>query len=1459
MKQGGIQMNLFRIFLSSPGDCVAEREAVHEIAAHLNADPLVNSFIHIKVVAWDQGEGIPLELLSSPQASVNTHLLPPEQCEVFIGIFHCRLGTPLPTKEFRKLNGSPYLSGSEYEFHRAWEARRRGASRPAMLIYRRKDEPTPCSDAEQRQNLEAFFRQPPFQEDGQWIGSVDHYENRNDFSAKLKAHLRTLLSQHQPGASPPFEAWFKQQALLVMDNAGPRYTGNAHVETGIGSVFDWLLARQVSIADLDKTLAEVWKEIDREDVFNEICIDLARIAEALRNAPLWQTTPDFDFMRSTLERIRNQSRTEREAHEKADEKARKGEAWRDRKYRLRQIVEKTEKAEMLLERHAPLAQQRILLLTGPAGQGKTHTLVHEIERTVSAGGIALGVLGQTLNATGGLWEAICARVGWQGTHDQLLDKLENEAANRNQRALLVIDALNETPIRHRWRNELSGMVREVLRRPHLALAISVRSDYLEQTLPPMPENGESPWVEWEHPGFSEIEPDALLCYFEHYGVKAPVAPPLGEFANPLYVQLLAKSMKGRPLRHWLPSWLDVWRAWMDRLEEDARDKLGLDDASRPQAMHRTMKKIARAMLDDGVFSLPRAQADAIAQETTRVDRVIDFLCSAGALMDRVGVEDEEVIEFGFERLSDTFLADQLLSRLFKGLDSREARRAALIAAFGPDGMLYPLATAEQVDHPLRYRRSGLLEAMCLAVPSQIGLELPTLLPKQESDWPDWELDVAFNDSLHWRAKPEDFGADRKELFALWRKHARHDGLETDLDELIRFSLIPGHPFAMEQVIHPKLMGQENPGARDALWSIHLVPLWISEQSNLRQLVVWARDASLHGVQPDIALPTARLLAWMGASSQNALRQAAMQGLTRLLVACPLILDEFLPDFLEVNDPYVLEGVLLAVWGVVLDGADRNSASLAARRVYESQFLDGNARWCHVTLRHYARRIVERAYERGWLPEIDLAVVRPPYRSALPLDEVPTKVRLEALDRSNGFGRIVFSTIDHDFYRYIMGGNHPGTFDYSSLPLPASPEPARPFLQAENHISHHANPKIFDLALAARFVAWNCRQLGWTAEQFDGFDTGHFTRDYGHISGDGRTERIGKKYQWISWHTLLGFLADNYAMHTKYRDEGNRQYDTPDQVGVHLYDPSRWLQLMRPIARDEDKQTFWRIPSLPPWPLPDLKEMCKWVASDSHDLQPSDVIAHIPELPPDWGDGPWLRLAAEHTWHSHFAPGQWALGNGYRADIWWQCWPFLIRRSDFPAMLTALRKRRVREEMVGTGRVDPDEDWNTPLSDWPELLAEWDQGFVTNRNNRIFLELPIPWRPLVGSCGHPDRRDEHKPVLLPLPSLFQEWNLQLDLRRGLVLYRGEPLFGLAGWVHGQSALFARQQPLLELLAESGYTLVWWWRGERRACMDFGMMRHEDDDIAWADYCGIGYLAADGRVQTAWIQKKLLKKQ
>ena len=760
-------MQTVKIFLSSPGDCQAERDAVHQLAGRLSSNHVVAMHARLEIVAWDWGVGIPLDALRSPQGSVNEHLRVPEACNVFIGVFRCRFGTPLPADEFRKENGQPFLSGSEYEFHRAWRARRNGRNYPHILMYRCEDVGSgDRADSDQIERLNAFFNAPPFHDGTTWTGSVHRFRHTDDFITQLKEHLELYLSRLMPGAKPPLPEWCKQHASKLSKNAGPRYTADAHVETSIGKVFDWLLTRTKAIEELDEGLAVVWKALPVEPAFQESRDRLAKAAEGLRSDPLWRQLPDFTAILQVLQDIEDLAWEELERAEGTEKENKTSSSENHRQSTLRRSGDKSRDIGELIREFSPLARKRALLLTGPAGQGKTHTLVREVHRAVEMGGFAIGVLGQELSGTGNLWTELLQSFDYASSVSEFLDKLEGEAAQLDQRVLLVFDALNETRERARWRHQLLGMLHEILKRPHLTVALSVRADYLQQVLPPIADGDEPPWVKWEHPGFAGMEPDALIRYFSHFGVKAPIAPPIGELGNPLYVQLLAKSLQNRrEPTHWLPSWVEVWEAWVDRLERDASGRLTLDP-SRKSPVRRILEKLSQQMLEVDASFVPREKADEIARGVSGTDGVIGFLCSAGALMDRIDSRKEEVVDFAYERLTDTFLADTLLNNLFSGLSTPEEKRAAFTSSILPTGKFHPLVSDKWIDSPIYRRRSGLLRALCLMLPRHVHCELPTLLSDYIDQY-DWQLADAFTDSLRWRSNPDEFGADTQTLLQLW--------------------------------------------------------------------------------------------------------------------------------------------------------------------------------------------------------------------------------------------------------------------------------------------------------------------------------------------------------------------------------------------------------------------------------------------------------------------------------------------------------------------------------------------------------------------------------------------------------------------------------------------------------------------------------------------------------------------
>ena len=110
--------------------------------------------------------------------------------------------------------------------------------------------------------------------------------------------------------------------------------------------------------------------------------------------------------------------------------------------------------------------------------------------------------------------------------------------------------------------------------------------------------------------------------------------------------------------------------------------------------------------------------------------------------------------------------------------------------------------------------------------------------------------------------------------------------------------------------------------------------------------------------------------------------------------------------------------------------------------------------------------------------------------------------------------------------------------------------------AEEHwdewASRHKTRPGFDLQVIQRYILQRVVSLGWTARRFGMFDSSlHFAGSHPH--GTRKPERMGKKYQWIAYHEILAFMADNYQYHEQW--EAVHDYQGPWQVGRRDIDPS----------------------------------------------------------------------------------------------------------------------------------------------------------------------------------------------------------------------------------------------------------------------------------------------------------------
>jgi formylglycine-generating enzyme required for sulfatase activity len=144
-----------------------------------------------------------MEGAMTPQQAIARGLAKPSECDLVVAILWSRLGTPLPP-EYRKPDGSPYASGTEWEILDGLD-RARAVAPPAysVWIYRRTEAPSPSfedRDYEEKrgqwQRLREFLASPLIKNpDGSLRTGVNSYATPSAFRVDFEEHLRDRLTE----------------------------------------------------------------------------------------------------------------------------------------------------------------------------------------------------------------------------------------------------------------------------------------------------------------------------------------------------------------------------------------------------------------------------------------------------------------------------------------------------------------------------------------------------------------------------------------------------------------------------------------------------------------------------------------------------------------------------------------------------------------------------------------------------------------------------------------------------------------------------------------------------------------------------------------------------------------------------------------------------------------------------------------------------------------------------------------------------------------------------------------------------------------------------------------------------------------------------------------------------------------------------------------------------------------
>ncbi|MFS0886100.1 NACHT domain-containing protein [Aeromicrobium sp. 179-A 4D2 NHS] len=1230
------------------------------------------------------------------------------------------------------------------------------------------------------------------------IPGAEHVEFRTLLAGDVLSEL--ARAQHSGrrafwfGALELSDDWFAEKLKEAKEVAGERYTPEADTDVAVNLVVEACAAGDRFLgalkAQLETALAAcrrntgIWGSVTADAVTWMERLDTVkkeRFGERDGDGSVALVDFDIDRARKAVDTLLACTLTG--ASELPEYSASPLRAAQDALYEL---------SDLLASEQATAYSDRALAVSGPAGSGKTHTILRVAERLHAEGSPVVVLHGQRF-ADGDWWTSLRAMLDI-GDHRaaDFLQALDSLGEARGHRAVILIDALNESKDPRRWSSELVSLLTQTKQHPHVAVVVSFRNDYRTLIEPP------KTLATTRHFGFRGEWLDAVAAYCRTYKIAMPSTTVFDPgFANPLFLRMWCEVVRDRgPATD--PSRSTVFDQFAAGRMERVRRQLRLAPTS--TVVREALDIVLDSYLESGGQPVLRTELE------PAVDALLpnrEWPNTLFSVMHSEGLFDLYPWGSGVERVAFPFQAfgEHLIAR-------------RLVANITDDDELGPAVS----EVPWLWR------ALAVLLPEQRAVELVDVVNGSADGA---RVLDAMRDSLverHHGAFSDRAISTIQQLFA-----GAGDQKFEAADILIGLGPRLGHP-ANADWLHGWLIDMPM-AERDALWS---VASYTADEGSgsLRRLRSWAANTTPASPDEEIALAATTFM-WLLTSPNRYLRDTVTRSLTDLLSRRLNVGGMVLAKARSVDDPYVHERVLLACYGALMIAGDRDPSGAQA-------ICAALADWprdempVHVLARDSARGIAHWAESRGHYNLDQRAHCEPPFTSSVPVDP-PTAEELEAdygVVKSGGtYGpwrayAILSSCLTWmgDFHKYVMKSD---VQSFSRFPL-SGPEPS----------GGYAHPLArTDEEWAGRWIAHRAIGMGWTPERFEDFEH-EYARDRGRESH--KAERFGKKYQWIALHELLARLADNFHLASDVARTYGSKYQGPWTWYGRDLDPCLPLPgvgVPQHLALTGDKVAKWAALEAPD--LQSAVEPDRWVEQDA-DLCRADQVFR----PIDDGGRQWVALQRYASWDRSNA----ARSGMYKRerDVFHLHFSWLVPGGDGGKLLDLFRKHTLRGRWMDDsnlirGRYVGELGW-APIAKAPILEEPHFDHRV--REAGIF---PLPaveqylWEGSALDCSLDASVDFYVPTDRLLGDATwsgdrAEWqSADMTVARSIEVHDGEDY---------QSVLVADPSWLRDRLAATGFDLVVGVLGERHALPRLDNPGDEFDGLASSDFWYGMVMSCDG---------------
>lgn len=917
--------------------------------------------------------------------------------------------------------------------------------------------------------------------------------------------------------------WFVNRASITVDILGERFNAEFNVDTEASRDLSIFLQDRYALdyyngkkRNLIEEVASLrWKFDDMYKYarkLSEFVISIPDVnSESICDVEKWQEMISTAF-ENDINEIEAKLADAQNEYEKIKNRD------KNKETRLKIYIEKLKQLKELFywlelpEIERNLLNKKFLVVEGKAGMGKTQLFANETISLLDANEDALLIIGSDCLSDINIFEQLKNNLRLNLDFEELIDILDVIGEINGKTVPILIDALNESWKPQLWKSVLPILYKKVSEKNNVRLAISFRSEYQDVILPERFLESDNV-VQIEHRGFRDNLFEASKQFLAYYGIPfTPLHMFTADIYNPLFLTLYCKTYQGDEAE--LP-------VLYERILKNANNKVhmnlkkaiesaGYDETE--NLVFPVIEAISKMTLSSGRRHFEKSEIESLEIWTTLGLAPRSFITQ---LLRENILHDYEsggktYVYFSFDQMNDYFSAKTILSML---------QTEEEIKKYVHEHVL-DIANGEVRN----WGSKDLFVHVCALYATKFRKECIDIIDVIDDESDRMDLFRAYIESFEWRSE---IYLNISELLELCNRYFIEPAVLWN--SFINNSVKQNHLLNADNLY--KVLKQYSVSKRDYFWTIFINGKTTDDDRIAQLIEIYNKGEVLEVSDKEQIRLLLILFSWVLTSSNRWLRDTTSKAMIEILKNHFEYTEYLLNLFSDVNDPYIIQRLYGIAFGACVKRNSENKEifKLLVEFVFKDIF-DKDMVYPDILLRDYARLIIERYLIEYPDEEKDYEIekIKPSYKS-MPIPDIEDQ-KYQDKDFKKGLFFIQHSMqfegigMYGDFGRYVF-------------------QSALRNFEVDDY-------KIFNYAMY-----YIINELGYKGDLFDDYDSfvGRFSYDRHWVL---KTERIGKKYQWITMYNILARISDYYPMKNRFSMEEERVlYDGPWEPYVKDFDPT----------------------------------------------------------------------------------------------------------------------------------------------------------------------------------------------------------------------------------------------------------------------------------------------------------------